>query len=193
MFKRALLSLAACVGLVAALSSPLHAQSIKSIRAWGDGSLGLSFAIDGAGGSARAGLHVLVGRFMAAGRITENNGGASEERGLYGPYHDEVSEQALLFGYAHTDEKNILTVGAGPSRVSGRRFRGTRRSGDFGSISPSRARVEDIAPTFGLAWEAGVVRRVWTLFGLSLTLHGNVNGEESFGAVTVGVTVGKMR
>lgn len=189
MFSKFLLCLTCCLVLHGTTSPTGLAQPV---RAWVGGGLGGSIASKGVGLSGRASAQVVVGKLAIAGRLTANSGGGSGIEGLFGTLRDEYFDGGLIVGYAPLRKgSGQFIVGGGPSLMWGRRIIGRERPpcGFFGC----GAEWEDIDPVFGFAVEAGIYGRLFSVVGISLVLHSNVNSKQFFLGGTLGLTAGKLR
>ncbi len=183
-----LLCLTFCLVLPGTLASTGYAQPV---RAWVGGGLGGSAASKGVGLSGRVDAHVVVGQLGLAARLTANSGGSSGIEGLFGTLRDEYIDSGLIVGYAARREGGgYFMVGGGPALMWGRRIIGPEEP-PCGFLGCG-AEWEEIDPVFGVALEAGMYRRLFSIVGFSFVLHSNINRKQLFLGGTFGLMLGKL-
>lgn len=145
---------------------------------WLNGGLGFSSLGSLAGSAA---FSIKFNRLMLSVRTTAN----SECVELFCG-GDEFYDYGILVGFASATQKSHLSISAGIARVTGSRFEGD--PGLFGS-----GKRTNINPTVGLPVELQYFAKLSRIFGLGIYFFANVNREKSFGGLTIGLQLGKLK
>ena len=99
------------------------------------------------------------------------------------PPPESVWDIGILYGFARPRGKGSIIFSGGVSYVGGMKY----LTDDYDNYKEI-----DIS-TIGLPLEAQFVRSFSSGLGLSTTLFGNINSENSFGGVTLNLIFGKLR
>ena len=186
--------------LIAAGGTSVAAAQEMVLQMWPSVGLGPGLASAGADGrtgwSARAGVHLVFGRWVLTGRQTATGGGASRFDTGFGRARASYNESAVLLGYTPPGRlRGHVVVSAGLARVWGQRVQARTGDGDpcirrlFGGCRAYY--YEPVEAVWGLALEAGAYRRAFWIVDYGLTLHANVNAEQPVAGATIGLRIGR--
>jgi len=147
------------------------------------------------GGAYRFGLQTRYRRVALTIQAGGVDGGDSEHTGfLYGPIGDEFRDVGALLGYVVAgDRKWRTTVSSGVGLTHGKRVVGSREEiVCFLGCGPQEvADVQDFDDRASLLLELGVSGISRRFAGIAFVAHANVNGEETFGTLTVNLLAGR--
>ena len=166
-----------------------QAEPQSPVRIWVFGGLG---ATDFGGLAAGAGANVGIGAWHVGGRYSANGGPPSEEEYnflLTSTMRDEMYEAGVIGGRTiRVSSAGQLLLSAGVGQVRVRRVVPCEDLCFFGTGS-----YEEQPARIGLMLEALLVADVARVVGVALAGRVNLNGEQSFVAVTVDLALGLIR
>jgi len=128
--------------------------------------------------AAGAGANVKYLRFLGTLRATFMG---TISGGIFGP-SEEVYDVGLLLGYCPL---RSLSIATGVAKVAGERH--------FGWDLWRGGEPPEYFETFGVPFEIQFTPVKGRIVGLGIVGHGNINSEESFGGVTVGIELGILK